>query len=63
MAACVITADTLTASYDTRINVYTGTCASPVCVTANDDISTGFRSKVAFPTVLGQDYFILVSGF
>ncbi|MFO1200874.1 MAG: GEVED domain-containing protein, partial [Burkholderiaceae bacterium] len=58
-----VTADTLVSSYDTRLNVYTGTCGSLTCVTANDDISSGFKSKVAFQTVVGQNYYILVSGF
>jgi len=57
-------ADTLTASYDTSITVYNGTCGALSCVTVNDDVQgTPFHSKVAFQTVLGQDYFILVHGF
>ncbi|MFO0828557.1 MAG: thrombospondin type 3 repeat-containing protein [Phycisphaerales bacterium] len=58
-----VTADTLTSIYDTRLHVYTGTCAALTCVTANDDISSGFKSKVSFQTVPGQTYYILVSGF
>jgi len=57
-------ADTLTASYDTSITVYTGTCAALTCVTVNDDVQgTPFHSKVGFQTVPGQDYYILVHGF
>ncbi|MFN0009904.1 MAG: GEVED domain-containing protein [Planctomycetota bacterium] len=58
-----IYADTLVASYDTKLHVYTGSCGSLACVTVNDDIIGTFRSKVAWQSVAGQDYFILVSGF
>jgi len=59
-----IYADTLTASYDTKIHVYTGTCGALSCVTVNDDAVSGtFRSKVAWPSIASQDYFILVSSF
>ena len=57
-------ADTITASFDTKLHVYTGTCAALTCVTVNDDIvGTTFRSKVAFVANAGQDYYVLVSGF
>jgi hypothetical protein len=57
-------ADTLVASYDTSITVFTGTCGALSCVLANDDVISGtFRSKVAFATVPGQTYYILVHGF
>jgi hypothetical protein len=58
-----IIVDTLSASFDTRLHVFAGACGQLTCVTANDDISPGFRSKVAFRTALGSDYFILVSAF
>ncbi|MBL8860258.1 MAG: thrombospondin type 3 repeat-containing protein [Planctomycetes bacterium] len=57
-------ADTLVATYDTSITVFTGTCGALTCVTVNDDVQgSPFHSKVGFQTVLGQDYFILVHGF
>ena len=57
-------ADTLTSSFDTKLHVYTGSCAALTCVTVNDDIvGTTFKSKVAFVANAGQDYYILVNGF
>jgi hypothetical protein len=58
-----IYADVLNASHDSKLSVYTGSCAAPVCVTMNDDVNTGFKSKVAFQAVAGQDYYIMVHGF
>ena len=49
-------------SYDTKIGVFTGTCASLVCVTGNDDFC-GLQSQVTFPTTLGTTYYIIVTGF
>lgn len=48
--------------YDTEIGVFTGTCATLVCVTANDDFC-GLQSQVTFATTLGTTYYILVTGF
>lgn len=50
------------ASYDTRINVYSGDCALPTCVDGNDD-ACGVQSSVSWCSVAGQPYFILVQGF
>ncbi len=66
--AGTITADTLTAPpitpMDTKMHVFTGTCGSLTCVTANDDAQGNpFRSKVAFRVDPGVDYYILVAGF
>ncbi len=60
-----VTADTITGtSFDSKLSVYTGpNCATLSCVTMNDDISAGFRSKVAFATTPGQIYWILVHAF
>lgn len=60
-----VTADTITGtSFDSKLSVYTGPdCSTLSCVTMNDDISSGFRSKVAFATTLGQQYWILVHAF
>ncbi len=49
-------------SYDTKINVYTGSCGSFSCVTGNDDFC-GTRSEVTFASAPGTTYYILVSGF
>ncbi len=53
------------ATFDTKINVYEGDCAAPVCVGGNDDGAgcTGFTSSYEFDSVLGTNYFIFVSGF
>ena len=53
------------ASYDTKINVYSGSCGALVCETGNDDGigCTGFTSEVEFITVAGTDYYIYVNGF
>jgi hypothetical protein len=48
--------------YDTKIGVFTGTCASLVCVTGNDDFC-GLQSQVSFTATLGTTYYILVTGF
>jgi hypothetical protein len=58
-----IYADVLNASHDSKLSVYTGSCAAPVCVTMNDDVNGAFKSKLAFQAVAGQDYFIMVHGF
>jgi Secretion system C-terminal sorting domain len=49
-------------AYDSKIGVFTGTCAALVCVTGNDDFC-GLQSQVNFPTVLGTTYYVLVTGF
>jgi len=57
---------------DTKLVVYTGTCASPVCVIGDDDDGVcqapGFspptwRSTVQFSTTNGQTYYVLVCGY
>ena len=50
--------------YDTTLTIFTGTCGSLTCVTANDDVrASPFLSKAGFRTVLGQDYYMLIHGF
>ncbi|MFZ1785937.1 MAG: reprolysin-like metallopeptidase [Ferruginibacter sp.] len=49
-------------SYDSKIGVFTGTCAALVCVTGNDDFC-GLQSQVTFTTTLGTNYLVLVTGF
>jgi hypothetical protein len=48
--------------YDTKIGVFSGTCAALVCVTGNDDFC-GLQSQVTFTSVIGTTYFVLVTGF
>ncbi|HEX5638047.1 MAG TPA: hypothetical protein VFY78_13220, partial [Gammaproteobacteria bacterium] len=50
------------ASYDTKISVYSGTCAALVCIDGNDDFC-GLRSEVTFATTAGTRYYVLVHGF
>ena len=62
----LITVDTCnSASYDTKIHIYSGSCGSPVCVTGNDNGigCAGFTSFTSFSSVLGTEYFIHVFGF
>ncbi len=49
-------------AYDSKIGVFTGTCAALVCVTGNDDFC-GLQSQVTFATTLGTTYYVLVTGF
>ncbi|TNF49629.1 MAG: T9SS type A sorting domain-containing protein [Bacteroidetes bacterium] len=59
-----VTASLCGSSYDTKINVYSGTsCASLAgCVASNDDFC-GLQSEVTFTTTIGTNYYILVNGF
>lgn len=50
------------ADYDTKINVFSGTCDAPVCVAGNDDVC-GLSSSVSWCSVAGEQYLILVQGF
>lgn len=53
-------------NYDTKIRVYTGDCASLVCVTGNDDsacVLNGLRSRLEWQSVPGEVYRILVHGY
>jgi hypothetical protein len=57
-------ADTLTATYDSKIVVFTGSCGALSCVTLDDDIQgSPFHSKVAWQSAPGQIYYLLVCGF
>ena len=56
--------DGVTNSNDTRISVFTGTCAALVCYNANDDINpanTGgnYLSNLTFPVASGTTYYIV----
>jgi hypothetical protein len=52
-------------NFDTRLSVFTGSCASLVCVADNDDTACGLSplsSSVSFPTTYGVAYRVLVHG-
>lgn len=53
------------AAFDTRLNVYSGTCAAPVCVITNDDGAncSGNSSELTFLAQEGVEYFVLVHGY
>lgn len=48
--------------YDTKIGVFSGSCTGLTCVTGNDDFC-GLQSQVTFTSVVGTNYFVLVTGF
>jgi len=60
-------------AYDTKLNVYCGTCDALTCVAGNDDGGTAdcfapsvgfnFESRVSFCSQNGAVYYILVQGF
>ncbi|MEE2938925.1 MAG: hypothetical protein VX460_00940 [Planctomycetota bacterium] len=54
-----------TAAYDTKIEVYEGSCGSLVSVACNDDFSgcPGFTSIAEFPVVNGARYFVRIGGW
>lgn len=63
-----ITLDLCGSAYDTKVHVYSGSCAGLTCVISNDDnaaicTSATTRSQVVFNTTAGTTYYILVSGF
>ena len=61
-----VTLSTCNSSFDTRIHVYTGTCASPVVIAGNEDDDDGctiFTSKVTFNAILGTTYLIAIDGY
>lgn len=54
--------------YDTKLNVYCGTCNGLFCVAGNDDAGAScgidfFLSRVQWCTEPGRTYYILVQGF
>lgn len=56
------TLDLCGSSYDTKIGVFSGSCAALTCVTGNDDFC-GLQSRVTFVTTPGTTYNVLVTGF
>ena len=57
----VITASLCGSSYDTRLRLYSGTCAALVCVVGNENYC-GNQSQVTWPSTNATTYFILVHG-
>lgn len=57
-----VTASLCGSGYDTRINVFSGSCGSLTCVGGSDDFCS-LQSEVTFPTSNGVDYYILVHGY
>lgn len=56
------TASLCGSAYDTKIRVYTGSCAAPTCVVGNDDFC-GLQSQVTWLATTATVYYILVHGF
>jgi hypothetical protein len=57
-------------NFDTQIAVFSGDCNNLICIDGNDDADGGLcdaiddlLSVVTFPSVLGESYFIYVTGF
>ncbi len=48
--------------YDSKISVYSGSCAALVCVDGNDD-ACGLQSEISFATDGNTTYYILIHGF
>lgn len=53
--------------YDTKLDIYTGSCNAPVSLLCNDDATCSgnpsFQSEVTIASVAGETYFIRVHGF
>ena len=49
-------------SYDTKISVFSGSCASLTCVGGNDDFCS-LQSQLTFSATAGTTYYVLVHGF
>lgn len=62
-ATCTaMTASMCGSGYDTKIRVYEGSCATPICVVGNDDFC-GLSSQVSWVSTPGTTYYILVHGY
>ena len=52
------------ATYDTKIDVYSGACGSLTWLTGNDDSpGCSLRSSASFPTLVGTTYYVRVYGY
>jgi len=63
----VVTASLCGSSFDTKIQIYSGTCGALTCVGGNDDnfaeCGAGGNSEYQFITTAGTQYYIYVFGF
>ena len=57
-----VTASLCGSVYDTKIQVYSGTCGSMTCVDGNDDFCS-LQSQVTWTATSGVNYFIFVGGY
>ena len=58
-----VTIDTEGSGFDTRLEVYEGSCGVLVSIDCDDDGGTGALSLISFPGVGGTTYFVRVAGF
>lgn len=62
----MITCSAMT-DYDTKISVFSGSCAGLICVAGNDDLNScgfnPFHSRVFLPVNSASTYYVLVHGF
>jgi len=58
----LITASLCNSSFDTKIQIYSGTCGTLTCVDANDD-ACAFQSEVTFVSTNAVEYYIYINGY
>jgi len=58
----IITASLCNSGYDTKIQIFEGSCAAMTCVNGNDD-SCGLQSETLFVSTVGTEYYIYVYGY
>jgi hypothetical protein len=59
----VYTASLCGTNHDSQLAIYSGTCASPVCIASNDDngpMCAGVASSISWQTTVGVTYWIKV---
>jgi Zn-dependent metalloprotease len=49
--------------YDSKLHVFSGTCAALVCVDGNDDACNNTSSAITFASTNGTNYLVFVSGW
>lgn len=52
----------LNSTYDTALQVYSGSCDQLTCIEGNDDFGNSEQSKLEFVTTVGTEYLIYVYG-
>lgn len=58
----LVTASLCNSSFDTKIQVFQGSCGALTCVSGNDD-ACGLQSETGFVSTVGTEYYIYVFGF